>query len=369
MHSATEAEFIFQFDWQHNTIRDGEFTVESDRDEVAKLGVVAVESKIRHLQAHGPIDAYRFYLAHRPTLLGFAAQDWSLEEFLQHFSFASLDEALTTDSGMDGTLCALFAGDANILRLLVEHGADVSRPLRGLNKLGYYDSMSPLAVATRSNQHPVLLKAMLELRADVNARTHAGVTALCLAQSPEHVRILLEARADLQSPGLPVGITPLTAASCFANVETVAAMLAARCNVNPPMEGFGWSPLHGAALFARGNRHSPEKARMLLDHRADVNARAVTSGLFKWVCRLARAQTALSGFSACAAKTRFFASLDGITPLGMAALVGDRRLTEMFLEHGAGEMPNDRGDGPEDLANANQHFQLRSMLEVVSVTL
>lgn len=41
---------MFPLDWQLNTIVDGEFTVEEDRDVVAKLGEVAVDEKIRSLR-------------------------------------------------------------------------------------------------------------------------------------------------------------------------------------------------------------------------------------------------------------------------------------------------------------------------------
>ena len=60
IHSAVEAEFMFPLDWQHNTISAGEFTVESDRAVVVKLGEVAVDNKIRHLSVEGPVSLYRF---------------------------------------------------------------------------------------------------------------------------------------------------------------------------------------------------------------------------------------------------------------------------------------------------------------------
>ena len=65
--------------------------------------------------------------------------------------------------------------------------------------------------------------------------------------------------------------------------------------------------------------------------------------------------------------TRVFASMPGITPLGMAALVGAESMTNLLLESGAEPMANDRGDTPEDLAAANQHFHVLQSLATFSV--
>ena len=75
IYSPTEAEFMFPLDWQHNSIAEGNFTVEDDRAEVVRLGEMAVESKIQNLQEKGPLSHYRFYAALRPQLLNQARKD------------------------------------------------------------------------------------------------------------------------------------------------------------------------------------------------------------------------------------------------------------------------------------------------------
>lgn len=54
-------------------------------------------------------------------------------------------------------------------------------------------------------------------------------------------------------------------------------------------------------------------------------------------------EASIRGLSSCSSGTRFFASNSGITPLGMAALVGDRVLADLFLKMGAYDIPNQRG--------------------------
>ena len=142
-------------------------------------------------------------------------------------------------------------------------------------------------------------------------------------------------------------------------------MLAARCSPNPPLRGVGCGPLQAIAVFARGKRDAATKALMLMEARADLNVRACPSGFFQRLCQSARVRAALWGFDSCATKTRFLASLPGITPLGMAALVGDEALAELFLEAGAEVIPNDRGDTPDVLAAANHHTRLAASLAVV----
>ena len=65
--------------------------------------------------------------------------------------------------------------------------------------------------------------------------------------------------------------------------------------------------------------------------------------------------------------TKTLASLPGLTPLGAAALVGDEALSKTYLENGAENIANERGDLPEDLALANAHEHLRPMLSTFAV--
>ena len=63
----------------------------------------------------------------------------------------------------------------------------------------------------------------------------------------------------------------------------------------------------------------------------------------------------------------YLASLPGVTPLGVAALVGDESLVEMLLECGAEILANDRGDLPEALAATHRHVRVLRAVSLESV--
>eukprot|EP00913_Durusdinium_trenchii_P007304 g6866.t1 len=149
---------MFPLDWQLNTIVDGEFTVEEDRDVVAKLGEVAVDEKIRSLRDLHVVGAsehsqcyYRWFVASRPRLLGQDRGVSDKESFLEKFQFLSWEAAIFGDeSNMTGLLCALFSCDVSMIRLLAASGADVNRRIAGLAELGYYESQTLLMTAAKS---------------------------------------------------------------------------------------------------------------------------------------------------------------------------------------------------------------------------
>ena len=301
VYSPSEAEFMFPLDWQHNSIVDGDFTVESDRAVVVELGEVAVESKLQHLQAHGPLDHYRFYSAFRPKLLRQARVDREVQQFLHDFKFSSLEEAAQDRSSMNAVMCSVLSGDTGMLRLLAEKRADMNQPMHGLGDLGYYDTQTILMAATKSYQEPAVLTTLIELRADPNARNRTGLPALYMCRSPDHVKALLEHRAEMSHYAL-------NGAASFAGPDTVQALLSARCQPG----GMGtavYGPLHALAVFGRSNRHAVESAKLLLECRADVNMRCSPTGKILSDARWSRLREALVGTANCTMRTRWLASM------------------------------------------------------------
>ena len=283
VYSATEAEFMSPLEWQNNTIVEGDFTVEADRLVVVRLGEMAVESKIRHLQANGPLNHFRFYAALRPKLFCQKPRSRSLEDFLQDFRFESLADAVhpvpSRDSGMTAVMCAALSGDENMLRILAKGGADVGHTLSGLSDLGYYDTQTVLMAATKSKQEPSVLATLVQLRADINATARTGLYALFMCRSPEHVRVLLECRAEMSD-------SALSGAAMFGGPDTVQLLLACRCNPAAARES---SPLHALTMNARPNRKAVEIAEMLIASNADVNARDIIPDDMLWDCRCSTA--------------------------------------------------------------------------------
>ncbi|CAE7246569.1 Alpha-latrotoxin-Lt1a [Symbiodinium microadriaticum] len=358
VYTPTEAEFMFPLDWQHNSIVEGNFTVEADRAEVVRLGQIVVESKIRHLQQFGPLSHYRFYLALRPKLLQQERLARDPESFLRHFRYDSLEAAARDRSGMNAVMCATLSGDTAVLRLLAEHRASMNHSLKDMSDLGYYDTQTPLMAAAKSQQDASVLATLIQLRADVNARARTGLVAMSFCRTPEQVKVMVEHRADMPP-------SSLSGIASFGGPETMKVLLSCRCDINQTEEN-RYGPLHATTLFSRGNCRAVETAKFLLAQHADVNARTVLSGSLALWCRAARAKLAVVGFENCNVLTRLGACMGGISPLGYAAMVGHEQLAQLYLDNGADLLPNDRGDTPEDLARYNQHYHLLPLLATFS---
>ncbi|CAJ1334485.1 unnamed protein product [Effrenium voratum] len=366
VYSGQESEFMFSLNWQRHKILEGNFTVEDDRAVVGKLGEVALDSKIEHLRRTGDVTLYRYYIAFRPILLGQEKPDMDLDEFIKYFHFESIGAAIN-DGPMNGLVCAVFAGNVPMVRLLAEHQANVNHRLCGLGSLGYFDSQTVLMAAAKSEQMPEMLSTLIELNADVTATTRVGINCAYLARSPGHVRVLCEAKADLHSTMVPTGLTPIAGPVVWASPDTVAAMLAAKCDPNPAVGGVGYGPLQALALLARSRQDNVTVARMLLDSRADLDSRAAPKSVWILLCGAARAHAALWGMENSSSLKKCLVSMPGLSPLGAAAFAGDEALCRLFLDRGAALEPNYHGSFPEDLAKLNGHNHLLPLLSRFSV--
>ena len=126
----------------------------------------------------------------------------------------------------------LRGGRANILSLLLEHGADVED--RGM-------VWSPLLLAS-SEGNVETGQCLLDHGANINARNNLGETPLFRAVFNEHVE--------------------------FARMLLINKRMA---SINDLDDNFGWTPLH-LAVYTR----NIQAVRLLLEHGADVNARSKT---------------------------------------------------------------------------------------------
>lgn len=352
--SSHEALYIFPLDWQKNTISNGLFTVESDRAVVVKLGEMALKSKIQHLRDAGPLTEYRFYLARRPALLNQKQEKWDLNGFLEYFDFPNMEAAVKQESGMTGMMCAVLAGDLDMLKLLAEHRADPNGRASGLADLGYYDTQTLLMVAVKSHQDPSVLSTLMSLRADPDRVARSGIGAMWLALDPGQVQVLLEHKAILEHGAL-------NGVAGRASSATVRVLLENRCDAGC-LSFDGFSPLHAVPTFGRANPHACETTQLLLAFRSDVNVQAQPSGRMFWECFRARVHTAVFGLQASAYR-RKLASLPGATPLSIAAVMGDKALVQLLLENDAQvDIQNNRGDTAEDLARASGHHDLLQIL-------
>ena len=206
-------------------------------------------------------------------------------------------------------------GRPDAVRLLLDWGADANAT---------EDSRGQTALMWAvSDRHPEAAQVLLDYGADVRAKSRAGYDALFFAVragDTRSVQLLLEAGAPIDSPA-PDGTSPLVVAILNAHWELAAWLLDKGAN---PHEGApGGSPLHTAVRtrnpeyaampdpIPTGNLSSLDFIKALIAKGANVNA------------QLARGNNST------------FLSLNGATPIFLAAYAEDVPLIRLLLERGA----------------------------------
>ena len=159
---------------------------------------------------------------------------------------------------------AAYSGNFEVVRILIE--CDTAH-INSRTRLG----TTPLLMALQGQNFKdgSVLRLLLEHGADVNLQSNAGWTPLLRASfnaAPEVVRLLLEHGADINVLN-NAGWTPLHRASFNAAPEVVRLLLEHGADINVPDED-GWTPLH----WASSNR-GLEIVRVLIEHGADVEAK------------------------------------------------------------------------------------------------
>ncbi|KAJ7326484.1 putative multiple ankyrin repeats single kh domain protein [Mycena albidolilacea] len=157
-------------------------------------------------------------------------------------------------------------GLSDIVRLLVEHGADVNAATEEYNALGAAAALHHGCVDT--------VRVLLEKGAEVNATSKIYGSALQVASHRgdiETVRLLVEHGAEVNTTGGKYG-SPLQAASRGGNVEMVQLLLEHGADVNAT------DGMHGSALQAASANGHVAVVRLLLEKDADVNAIGGPSG-------------------------------------------------------------------------------------------
>jgi ankyrin repeat protein len=155
---------------------------------------------------------------------------------------------------------AVWSGNAEVLRLLLQRGAPVDEAdAEGFTLLHEASRKGNAAAAT----------ALLEAGAAVNGRSKDGTTPLLLAATlgrADVVRALLERHADVALVGSDGAMTALHLAASFGHADVARALLLAGASLKAATRD-GHTPLHLAAWGAHA-----ECVRLLLAAGADVAA-------------------------------------------------------------------------------------------------
>jgi len=233
--------------------------------------------------------------------------------------------------GRTPLIWAIRHGLDDLARKLLEAGAD---PAARDHQEG-----TPLLYAAAAGNEAVA-KLLVERGVDVNAR-NSGDTCLTAAAtngSIAVVKLLVESGANVERPTV-LGKTPLMAAA-FAGARGAAV---ARYLLDNGAAVDTRTPAGESALFFAVARANEPLVRLLLERKADPNQRT-------------REDAAIV--------VGPDATWGGLTPLMVAAYVGDKRITRLLMGAGARTEPrNSEGLAALDICKRRKHAHLIAILE------
>jgi uncharacterized protein len=210
--------------------------------------------------------------------------------------------------------------------------------------------VSPLVEAARS-QYVKTVRSLLSQKADVNARSSDGSTALLwLAHwnNPDTADLLLKAGADANTAN-DFGMTPLSQACINGNAQFVRLLLKSGANPNTAI-ATGETPLMTCAKT--GN---VDAVRILIEYGAAVNAKEPTEDQTALMWAAAeRHPDVVSALMGAHADLKAH-SKDGFMPIHFAARVGDLESIKLLLAAGVDvNLPTRTGDAGASAAGGGR---------------
>ena len=240
-------------------------------------------------------------------------------------------------------------GDAELVKLLIDAGADVNKA----NEKGE----TPLYWAA-ANGRTECVKLLIDAGADVNKADKDGRTPLILAAYYGHaecVKLLINAGADVNMANED-GLTPLYPAAWNGHTECVKLLIAAGADVNKADEK-GETPLYFAAFYGR-----KECMKLLIDAGADVN-KAEKDGLapLYWAAEEGHTECVKQLLAAGADVNK--ANEKGETPLFWAAYEGHTDCVKLLIAAGADvNKADEKGETPLYCAAYKGHTECVKLL-------
>jgi ankyrin repeat protein len=233
-------------------------------------------------------------------------------------------------------------GNKPMIELLLDHGADVNDVHSRSS-----DKFAPLHQAAERGYRS-LAELLLTRKADVNNRTKSGLTPLHIASEKgfkAFAELLMANGADVAARDNS-GATPLYSAIGSGNEPTVELLLASRSDVNAKTQS-GMTPLMKAAQSGQF-----EIARLLLEKGAEVNAKCdsgVNTGwsplhfavqgnrndLVKLFLDAGADTNPKVSYSIAPPPSGSSGQYQGIAPLSMAVVRGQKETVELLLGHKA----------------------------------
>ena len=241
---------------------------------------------LMHAAAIGSLDAMRLLLdkgadVNARSAAGATALMWAATDIAKVRLLVDRGADVKVASSLGHTalqLAAMSDGSAEIVRLLLAHGADSKAVDKG--------NMSVLAAAAAGNDAGSM-RQLIDAGADVNASDMGGFTPLMYAAQNgnlEAVKLLLTKGGNVNAVSAPPGgfpvkngiiqlgrFTPLLLASAFGPVDVVKTLIAAGANVNAK-DGRDMTPLMLAVATDHGDLNI---LKTLLAAGADVKAKSL----------------------------------------------------------------------------------------------
>ena len=348
----------------------GDFEVEADREMLLPVMQQIVDRHLVSLQLEGKgqLVRERLLTAMRSSFLaglgaggqqGFAtvAHD-SLEQFQKRFHFRSL---CYDSAGLGPVLCAAVAGNVGVLRHLASLKASMDETVG--RKAQRQDLLlvagdTALMAACLFNSDPAVIEVLLELRANLHAKSRSGYTAVNHAAISGHTRCLeylLEQRADPDNRTLEGG-RPLIAAAIAGQVKSVETLLNRGVSVST-LWVTGIAPLSVATLSG-----SLDCCRLLLTHRANVNAVACPPNALG--AALNMTLSCIRPLLPTSGPLHVVAMADQSTTLHLAAMEGHVEIVRLLIEAAADStLCNRAGLTALDLAKRSGHNLVTELLE------
>ena len=261
------------------------------------------------------------------------------------------DPNIQSNLGFTALIYASCIGGTNCVRMLLDHNADV-------NLKKYSSGSSALFFASNTGNVKLVRMLLKQKNINSNIQRNDGVTPLFIASQNGHLEIVERLLQENANPNTPheTGATPLYIASQNGHLKIVERLLKENTNPDTPRET-GATPLY----IASQNGHLDIVERLLKEnanpktlHETGATPLYIASqnGHLEIVERLL--QENANPNTPCD---------DGATPLNVASQNGHLEIVERLLKENANpNTPRETGATPLYIASQNGHLEIIELL-------